>query len=153
MQKKDTVHANIKAWLEKKLISQKTLAENIGKSRSVVSGYCDGTKRVSPEVLVRIATVLGCELEDLTPNDCDLTIEDVIESDEVPMKWLCEATGKTRRFWTNAITNRTISPNVTSAVGVKYPHGMAEVYISKEAASQLTGLTYEEICRRNGVTV
>ena len=153
MKKRDTVHENIKAWLDRKLISQKRLGEEIGKSKSSISGYCDGTKKVPIDVLTNIAIVLGCELEDLIPNDCDLTIEDVQDSDEVPIKWICTATNKTRRFWTNAIINRNISPNITSAVGVKYPHGIAEVYISKEAATQLTGLSYEEICQRNGVAI
>lgn len=53
----------IKIRMNELNVSQKELAERIGKSRAAVSQYLSGANIPRPEVQIRIAEVLGCTVE------------------------------------------------------------------------------------------
>lgn len=58
---------NLRLLLQVKRMTARELARRVGKSESAISRYARGSREPSVGLALHIASVLGCEIEDVFP--------------------------------------------------------------------------------------
>ncbi len=77
--------SNLKKLLKEKNISQKDLAEKIGKARSTVSEYVNGKQKIPSDIIEEIAKILDCNTQLIIDNnkqDTAIVVPDYIKQIE-----------------------------------------------------------------------